>query len=125
MLRRWKQTATCCVAAAVGLVLVATSPARAKKPDVQLKVATVAPEGSAWMRVMRQIDREVALAGMPVEVTDQWTLVTADERLEGIPEPIDGCLNEFFVRSCRGREFVSRNCAHTQRIDPPWPKALL
>ncbi len=38
------------------------SSASAEKPDVQLKMATVAPEGSSWMKMMRQIDEEVRAA---------------------------------------------------------------
>lgn len=56
----WKSTASRCVVAASASVFLFGAPtAHAKNPRVQLKMATVAPEGSAWMKVMRQIDREV------------------------------------------------------------------
>ena len=44
------------LAAAVAL---GPAPARAQAPQVQLKIATVAPEGSTWMQVMREIDAAV------------------------------------------------------------------
>jgi TRAP-type C4-dicarboxylate transport system substrate-binding protein len=48
-------------AAVLGAVLVAAAgpAAAAAPPKVQLKIATVAPEGSTWMRVMREIDTQV------------------------------------------------------------------
>jgi TRAP-type C4-dicarboxylate transport system substrate-binding protein len=60
MLGGWKPAARwCVVAASASFLSFGASSAAAKKPDLHLKVATVAPEGSAWMKVMRQIDREV------------------------------------------------------------------
>lgn len=48
-------------ALAVAAVLVAGGPpaAVAANPKVQLRIATVAPEGSTWMQVMREIDAQV------------------------------------------------------------------
>lgn len=43
----------------LALAVLGATEAHAKKPAVQLKMATVAPEGSTWMKMMRQIDREV------------------------------------------------------------------
>jgi len=40
-------------------VVLAALPARAQTPQVQIKIATIAPEGSSWMKAMRDIDAEV------------------------------------------------------------------
>lgn len=40
-------------------MLLATGPASAQAPALQLKIATVAPEGTTWMQVMREIDAAV------------------------------------------------------------------
>jgi TRAP-type C4-dicarboxylate transport system substrate-binding protein len=39
--------------------LAAVSPARAAKADVVLKIATLAPEGSTWMKLMHELDDRV------------------------------------------------------------------
>jgi len=53
------RTALVALAAAVSL-LFSGAPARAaKKPDTQIKFATLAPDGSTWMKTMRAIDDEV------------------------------------------------------------------
>lgn len=44
---------------ALCLVVLPVHAAKKPKPKVQLKIATVAPEGTTWMKVMRQIDDEV------------------------------------------------------------------
>lgn len=44
------------------VALLAAPSSAAKKPKHQLKLATVAPEGSSWMKVMRQIDTEIRQA---------------------------------------------------------------
>ncbi len=46
----------------LGLGLALTSAAAGAKADVELKIATVAPEGSTWMKTMREIDTEVRAA---------------------------------------------------------------
>ncbi len=49
--------------AAVGTALAITTQAEAgAKAEVELKIATVAPEGSSWMKTMRDIDAEVRKA---------------------------------------------------------------
>lgn len=60
MLALWKKRAWWfgVTGAAVALAL-GPRTSVAAKPDVQLKMATVAPEGSSWMKMMRQIDAEV------------------------------------------------------------------
>jgi len=45
--------------ALVGVVAAVAVVAGAPAPKYQLKIATVAPEGSTWMRVMREIDAQV------------------------------------------------------------------
>ncbi len=48
---------TALIAAAVSLLVPANSHAAKKpKPEVQIKFATLAPEGSAWMKTMRALD---------------------------------------------------------------------
>jgi TRAP-type transport system periplasmic protein len=43
----------------LAVLMLVGSAARAQVPQVQLKIATVAPEGSTWMKVMREIDAQV------------------------------------------------------------------
>lgn len=46
----------------LGILLVFTAAATVVQAGTELKLATVAPEGSTWMKVMRQIDEEVRAA---------------------------------------------------------------
>ncbi|UCE03118.1 MAG: TRAP transporter substrate-binding protein DctP [Candidatus Latescibacterota bacterium] len=48
-----------CLASALALPAAPLHAAKRPKPKVELKIATVAPEGTTWMKVMRQIDNEV------------------------------------------------------------------
>src|SRR5262249_46730221 len=47
------------VGCAVFIAAAGSRPAVAQVPKTQLKIATVAPEGSPWMQVMREIDTEI------------------------------------------------------------------
>ena len=55
---------SCLTTAAVGLALVAMpalaqKPAKSPKADVEIKFATLAPDGSTWMKAMRKVDEDV------------------------------------------------------------------
>jgi TRAP-type C4-dicarboxylate transport system substrate-binding protein len=47
------------LAVAVALAPAAAESAKKPKPKVQLKIATIAPEGSTWMNLMREMDERV------------------------------------------------------------------
>ena len=65
-----------------GLLLGGTADAKKPKPKVLLKVATLAPDGSTWMNLMREMDERVREAtGNEVGFKFYAGGVQGDERL--------------------------------------------